>query len=100
MKAVAIAGKISYKSKDAFKLSQGEEMTSLGVGMTFFGVAMEHAESDFKSLLASIAEMPVEEFDKQPFDFPLQVIEHLAETEDLPAFLQRVGNLTKKLFKN
>ena len=100
MKAVGIAGKISRNAKDAFRLKEGEEMSSLGVGMTFFGVAMEYAETDFKELLASIAEMTVEEFDKQPFDFPIEVIEHLAETEDLQGFLLRVGNLTKKLSKS
>lgn len=100
MKAVSIAGKISFKAKDSFRLKEGEEVSSLGVGMTFFGVAMEYAESEFKELLASIAEMSVEEFDKQPFDFPIEVIEHLAETEDLQGFLQRVGNLTKRLSKN
>ena len=97
MKAVAIAGKIGLKAKDSLKTQEGEQMSSLAIGMTFFSVAAEHAEKDLKAFLAGIAEMSIEEFDKQPFDFPIAVIEHLAETEDLQGFLQRVTTLMKKL---
>ena len=99
LKTVTIAGKIGFKAKDAFKVKEGEEVSSLGIGMTFFSVAMEYAEKDLKELLASIAEMSVEEFDKMPFDYSLEVIEHIAETEDLAGFLQRVTHLTRKLSK-
>jgi hypothetical protein len=98
MKCVAIAGKIGFKAKEALVVKQGEELNSIQVGLAFFSVAMQYAETDFKELLASIAEMSVEEFEQQPFDFPITILEHLAETEDLKSFLERVQTLAKKVF--
>lgn len=99
MKAVAIAGKIGMKAKDAMKLKEGEQMDNAAIGITYFSVAAEHAEKDVKAFLAGIAEMSIEEFDKMPFDYSLEVIEHLTDTEDLAGFLQRVGSLMKRISK-
>lgn len=99
MKCVSIAGKIGIKAKELLTRQAGQELTSLEIGLSFFSVAMQYAESDFKELLASIAEMSIEEFEQQPFDYPLTVLEHLAETEDLQSFFQRVQTLARKISK-
>jgi hypothetical protein len=74
-----------------------EEMSTAQIGITLFSTVMQYAESDLKSLLAGIAEMDVEEFEQMPFDYPLEVIEQLAETEDLNRFFDRVKTLQRKL---
>lgn len=99
MKAVTIAGKISHKIKDQLNTEESEKLSSLQIGMAVIGAAMQYAETEFTELLASIAEMNIEEFKKQPFDYPIQVIEELAEKEDLADFLQRVTSLRKRLSK-
>ena len=76
-----------------------EGMSNAQIGLALFSSAMRHAETDVKELLASIAEMPVSEFEKMPFDYPIQLIEEIAEQEDLNGFLQRVRGLQNKLAK-
>jgi hypothetical protein len=93
LKCATILGKMSNK------VVIDETMNKVQVGMTFFSTAMSHAETDIKELMASIAEMTVEEFEKQPITFPLDVIEYLIDEEDMQLFLQRVSNLAKKVSK-
>ena len=99
MKCVTIAGKIGAEAKGALTTKEGEELSSTGVGMAFFSTAMKYADKEFTELLADIAEMNVEEFKKQSFDFPICMLEEIAEKEDFQSFLQRVTTLTRKLFK-
>lgn len=93
LKVTSMFGKIGKK----VEISEG--MTEQQIGLTFFASALEHAETELKELLAGVAEMTVEEFEKMPFDYPLDVIEHLIENEDMQGFLQRVKGLIEKLSK-
>lgn len=76
-----------------------EGASNAQVGVILFSNIMQHAETDFKTWLADIAGMSVEEFEQMPFDYPLEVIEQIAEQEDLNGFLQRVKGLQSKLAK-
>jgi hypothetical protein len=40
--------------------------------------------------------MSIEDFEKQPFDFPITVVEWLFDNEDMKSFFQRVKALTQK----
>jgi hypothetical protein len=93
MKVVTIFGKVGAN----LKLS--EEMSNTQLGVHFISVACQYAEKEVSELLASLVGMSMAEFQKQDIDFPLDVIEQLAEQEDLRSFFTRVGNLTKKLSK-
>lgn len=92
-KVVKILGKVGTN------LNLSQEMSNAEIGLNFISTAAQYADEDLTSLLASIAEMPVEEFKKMPIDYPLEVIEELAETEDLKTFFTRAKALTGKLFK-
>jgi hypothetical protein len=76
-----------------------EGASNAQVGIAIFSAVMAHAETDLKTWLADIAEISVEEFDKKPFDYPLEIIEEIAEKEDLSRFLERAKNLLKKMQK-
>jgi uncharacterized protein YutE (UPF0331/DUF86 family) len=93
MKVVTIFGKVGANLKFS------DEMSNTQLGIHFISVACQYAEKEVTELLASLAKMSVEDFGKQPIDFPIEVIESLAEKEDLKSFFTRVGNLTKKLSK-
>jgi len=93
MAVVTIFGKVGSN------LNMQEGMTNAAMGIQFVSTACQYAEQDMTELLASISQMTVEEFKKMPIDFPLEIIEQLAEKEDLKAFFTRVKALTEKLFK-
>lgn len=93
MKVVKIFGKVGTN------LKMNQEMSNSEVGIQFMATAAQYAEDDLTELLASVSEMSVEEFRKQPIDFPIGVIEELAEQEDLKTFFTRAKALTEKLFK-
>lgn len=93
MKVVTIFGKVGAN----LKLS--EEMNNTQLGIHFISIACQYAEQEVSELLASVAQMTIVEFGEQPIDFPLQVIEQLAEKEDLKSFFMRAGNLMKKVTK-
>ena len=93
MKVVTIFGKVGAN----LKLS--EEMSNTQLGINFIATACQYAEKEVSEFLASIANMTIDEFGKQDIDFPLLVIEELAEKEDLKSFFMRAGNLMKKITK-
>jgi hypothetical protein len=93
MTVVAIFGKVGTQLKTE------EGMTNAQVGIQFLATAAQYAEEDLTKLLASVSEMEVEEFKNMPIDYPIEVIEHLAENEDLQTFFTRVKGLTEKVFK-
>jgi hypothetical protein len=76
-----------------------EGASNAQVGIAIFSAVMAHAETDFKTWMADIAEISVEEFEKKPFDYPLEVIEEIAEKEDLTRFFERAKNLMGKIKK-
>jgi hypothetical protein len=90
-KTATILGKIGTH------LKVGSNMTPQEIGINFFSSALQYAESDLKSLLASISEKSLKDFEEMPFDYPIQVIEELAENEDIQSFLERVKSLAKKM---
>ena len=93
MTVVSIFGKVGTQLKTT------EDMTNAQVGIQFLATAAQYAEEDLTKLLASVSEMEIEEFKNMPIDYPLEVIEQLAENEDLQTFFKRVKGLTEKLFK-
>lgn len=93
MKCATILGKVGGN----IKLRDGA--TAPEIGMAFFSSALQYAETDLRALLASVAEMTEEEFDKQPFEYPLQIIEELAEKDEFTNFLERLKVLQKRLSK-
>lgn len=93
IKASTLLGKIGKN------IEIPEGASNAQVGVILFSNIMQHAETDFKTWLADIAGMSVEEFEQMPFDYPLEVIEQIAEQEDLNGFLQRVKGLQSKLAK-
>lgn len=94
IKGSAILGKIGKN------IDVPENASNAQVGIAIFSAVMQHAETDFKAWLADIAEMTTEEFEKMPFDYPLEVLEKLAEQEDLSRFLERVKKLMGKMKKS
>jgi hypothetical protein len=94
MRIVTLLGKIG---KD-LKIEEGAD--PMQVGMALYALFMQYADSDITGLLADIAEMDLETFNNQPFDFPLDVIQHLTESENLPHFFGRAKTLMSKLSGN
>lgn len=93
IKGSAILGKIGRN------IDIPEGASNAQVGIVIFSAVMAHAESDLKAWLADIAEMPVQEFEKMPFDYPLDLLEELAEKEDLNRFFERAKKLLKRTQK-
>jgi hypothetical protein len=94
IKGSAILGKIGKN------IDVPEGAGNAQVGIAIFSAVMQHAETDFKAWLADIAEMTTEEFEKMPFDYPLELLENLAEQEDLSRFFERVKKLMGKMKKS
>lgn len=69
-------------------------------GMIIFDVAMEYAEKDLQTLFADLAGMTLEEYREAPYDVTLEIIEQLAEQEDLASFFKRAASFTKKFLPN
>jgi hypothetical protein len=90
MTCVAIFGKVG----DKLKIEEGTPEAA--IGMKFVSSALSFAQSDIKALLADIAEMSIEDFEQQPFDYPITVVEWLFDNEDMKSFFQRVKALTQK----
>jgi hypothetical protein len=91
IKTASLLGKIGREVKLAPDMSNAE------IGLVMFSAVATKADAELKELLAGIAEMTIEEFEKQPFDYPLELIEQLAEQEDLSRFFTRVKALQAKL---
>jgi hypothetical protein len=88
---VTIFGKIGSK------VTIDPEADAQTLGLQLFSEGMKYAEEDIAELLAGIAEMDRDEFGRQPFDFPLQIIEEVAEKENLTLFFGRVKSLMGKM---
>lgn len=66
-------------------------------GLMLVESALKHAEGDTKTLLADLVGKTREEFEKEPFNAPLIIIDKLAEQEDLNDFFQQARSLVSKL---
>jgi hypothetical protein len=73
-----------------------EQIKGGGSGMEIMAVLLENAGDLAIPWLADKCSMDVKTFKKQPFDFPLYVIEVLDEQEDLKGFFNRAFSLVKK----
>lgn len=78
----------------------GEGSSASQIGTIFVSNALKFAEKDLKNWLADLAGIEPKEFDELPFDAPIDIIEQLAEREDLNSFLQRVMQLRSKFTKS
>lgn len=91
-----ILSKISGDVREGVKDLQLKKIDEQLFGIIIIEAAMKHAEHDFKELLASVVEMTVEEFEKEPFDAPIEILGVVAEQEDLKDFFTKVQGLMKK----
>jgi hypothetical protein len=94
LKVATIIGKMGMSAGELLK----ENMNDQQIGLIFFTSALQYAEKDIRDLLASISEMTPDEFDKQPFDYPLDLIEQLSEKEDIQLFFEKAQKLAQKMF--
>lgn len=74
---------------------EGAKQEQLGIAILF--IALEHAESHLKGLLAELVDMTPEEFDKTPIDTTLVIIEDLIGRKDFKRFLEQAWSLAKKI---
>jgi hypothetical protein len=94
-----VASLLGKMAGDASKeISDGA--TASQIGTIFVSNALKYAEKDIKTWLADLVNIKPEEFDGLAFDAPIEIIEQLAEKEDLLSFLQRVQQLRGKLTKS
>jgi hypothetical protein len=95
-KMTKILSVVSGEIRETMKESKMEEMDSQILGIMIVEAAMKHAEGQMKELLADLVGLSVEEFEKESFDAPLEILGTLAEQEDLKGFLQKAQGLMKK----
>lgn len=94
-----VATMLSKMAGDTMRNLSGETNDAASVGASFISNAFKYAESDIKDWLADLAGIAKDAFDELPFDAPIEIIERLAEQENLTSFLQRVMGLKDKLTK-
>lgn len=95
---VKILSAISSEIRDELKhvVNEKKEADSKVLGLMLVEAGLKHAEGDMQTLLADLVGMKRDEFEKEPFEAPIIVIEKVAEQEDLKVFFQKVRNLTTK----
>lgn len=93
-----IMSKISGDVRDGLKDLQIKAIDQQLFGIIVIEAAMKHAETDMKSLLADLIGVTVEEFEKEPFDAPITILEKVADQENLKDFFSKVQGLQKKFF--
>jgi hypothetical protein len=62
-------------------------------GKQIFSALANHCVDDLADFLASVSEIDRSEFDSKPFDYPLEVIEHIINSGDYKAFFTRLPGL-------
>jgi hypothetical protein len=90
----SILGKIG---KDTFSKLE-EELTESQMGLLFITNALKYAETEFKQLFASLTNTKPEDFDHLEFEAPIEVLEKIAEQEDLKKVFLRLKNLMNTFF--
>ena len=93
-----IMSKISGDVRDGLKDLQIKAIDQQLFGIIVIEAAMKHAETDMKALLADLIGTTVEEFEKEPFDAPITILEKVADQENLKDFFSKVQGLQKKFF--
>ena len=92
--AKAAAGDAPALTEEEIKKQKAD--ADMERGMILFDIAMEHAETDLQKLFADLADMTLDEYQQADFDLTLEIIEQLADKEDLASFFQRAANFAKK----
>lgn len=73
--------------------AKGEDADPEEVGMIMLNRLVDKHLDEVWEWLASMAEMSVEEFDKQPADAPVRVIEAIREDDEFRPLLNRLAQL-------
>ena len=89
--------KIMGKFGDDMKPIIGEIQNEQALGFMFLSTALKHADEDFKSWVADLVGIEPNEVDEQPIEFLPDVLEALAEQEDLPGFFARARGFATKM---
>jgi len=89
---------INEKQEKGEKITE-EDMVSEGiqVAMEIFYILLEHSEKELMKWLADLCDMNYTEFRDAPVYTMPQVIEQLAEQENLKSFFQSAYSLYKKM---
>lgn len=93
-KLLEIAGKLASDSLIEIMRSE-QKVNEIQAGFAFVSAALKYANKDIKELLCSLAGLKLTEYEQQAFDFPIQVIEKVAEQEDINKVFLRVKGLMK-----
>ncbi len=91
-----IMSKISGDVRGALKDLQINKIDPQLFGIIVIEAAMKHAEKEFKELLADVIGKTVEEFEKEPFDAAIVIMEKVAEQENLKDFFTKAQGLMNK----
>ena len=79
------------------RMGQAGELDNTARGLMIIEIGLEYAERDLKGLLADLVGMTPEEYEQEPFETTLDIVETLSEQEDLPAFGKRVVSLFNRM---
>lgn len=94
----AVAKIIAKATGEGMKaLASMQDASEREVGMAIVTVGVAHAEKETKAWLADLIGKTPEELGKMPMTAALDIVEQLAEQEDLRAFFTRASALAKKL---
>lgn len=88
-----VAAILSKVYRPGVKYTEGQESNFAATLLS----AMPLAENDLVSLLASVINVSVSEFDELPPEAIFDVIEGLAESQDLQRFFNRVKEVMSKM---
>jgi hypothetical protein len=94
----AVAKIISKAAGEGVKALSGMQGASEEeVGLAVVTIGIGHAEDETKAWLADLIGKTPEEFGKMPPTAALDIVDQLADQEDLRAFFSKAGGLAKKL---
>ncbi len=91
-----VAGMLG-KCGDDLKPIIGEITNDQALGFMFVSAGLKYAQKDLREWFADVAGMTVEQLDKQPAVFLIDILEALAAQEDLPGFFERARTLARVL---
>ena len=92
-----IAGMIGQMSTDVIR-NMTATTTEYQAGILFLSSALKQCEKEIKELLADLVGKKPEEFAEMPFDVPIQILDAVAEQEDMQKVFLQLKGLMKKFF--
>ena len=94
----AVAKIIAKATGEGMKaLANIQDAGEMEVGMAIVTVGVAHAEKETKAWLADLVGITPEELGKMPMTTAIDIVEQLAEQEDIRTFFTRANALAKKL---